>query len=218
MGSPHTNCEEIHQFQWICLWSMIHGGVLTAGEWKKMVCLSPKCVIAIDRGCLQKIQIIQAVGNFVSQKPVPSFRIKLNAALDSSVTPLGEVSSLSHLICCRLMDYPVHLCATRVMAFSDFQRQFNCLEICNLTPDILTSHKVKKWDLTLFNGQWRWGSSAGGCQNYQSKDLTKWALSEIPSKTFKNCLWTGGGFGGEKRAWKCNNICGIWTVIKSLGV
>ncbi|NXX25078.1 CAN8 protein, partial [Nicator chloris] len=54
------------------------------------------------------------------------------------------------------------------MAFSDFQKQFSRLEICNLTPDTLTSNKVNKWDLTLFNGQWRRGSSAGGCQNYQA--------------------------------------------------
>ncbi|XP_009993062.1 PREDICTED: calpain-8 [Chaetura pelagica] len=54
------------------------------------------------------------------------------------------------------------------MAFSDFQRQFTRLEICNLTPDTLTSNKVNKWDLTLFNGQWRRGSTAGGCQNYQA--------------------------------------------------
>ncbi|KAM6289262.1 calpain-8-like, partial [Aegotheles albertisi] len=54
------------------------------------------------------------------------------------------------------------------MAFSDFQRQFTRLEICNLTPDTLTNSKVNKWDLTLFNGQWRRGSTAGGCQNYQA--------------------------------------------------
>ncbi|NWI39238.1 CAN8 protein, partial [Picathartes gymnocephalus] len=54
------------------------------------------------------------------------------------------------------------------MAFLDFQRQFSRLEICNLTPDTLTSNKVNKWDLTLFNGQWRRGSTAGGCQNYQA--------------------------------------------------
>uniref|UniRef100_A0A8C8AV10 Calpain 8 n=1 Tax=Otus sunia TaxID=257818 RepID=A0A8C8AV10_9STRI len=54
------------------------------------------------------------------------------------------------------------------MAFSDFQRQFTRLEICNLTPDTLTRNEVNKWDLTLFNGQWRRGSSAGGCQNYQA--------------------------------------------------
>uniref|UniRef100_A0A8B9RV30 Calpain 8 n=1 Tax=Accipiter nisus TaxID=211598 RepID=A0A8B9RV30_9AVES len=56
------------------------------------------------------------------------------------------------------------------MAFSDFQRQFTRLEICNLTPDTLTSNEVNKWDLTLFNGQWRRGSTAGGCQNYQGGD------------------------------------------------
>ncbi|XP_064020638.1 calpain-8 [Pogoniulus pusillus] len=54
------------------------------------------------------------------------------------------------------------------MAFSDFQRQFTRLEICNLTPDTLTSNEVNKWNLTLFNGQWRRGSTAGGCQNYQA--------------------------------------------------
>ncbi|NXK47062.1 CAN8 protein, partial [Chauna torquata] len=52
------------------------------------------------------------------------------------------------------------------MTFSDFQRQFTRLEICNLTPDTLTSDQVNKWDLTMFNGQWRRGSTAGGCQNY----------------------------------------------------
>uniref|UniRef100_A0A8V0Z3Y1 calpain-2 n=1 Tax=Gallus gallus TaxID=9031 RepID=A0A8V0Z3Y1_CHICK len=52
------------------------------------------------------------------------------------------------------------------MAFSDFQRQFTRLEICNLTPDTLTSNQVNKWDLTMFNGQWIRGSTAGGCQNY----------------------------------------------------
>ncbi|NXS96532.1 CAN8 protein, partial [Jacana jacana] len=54
------------------------------------------------------------------------------------------------------------------MAFSDFQRQFTRLEICSLTPDTLTSNEVNKWNLTLFNGQWRRGSTAGGCQNYQA--------------------------------------------------
>ncbi|NWV88099.1 CAN8 protein, partial [Machaerirhynchus nigripectus] len=54
------------------------------------------------------------------------------------------------------------------MAFSDFQRQFSRLEICNLTPDTLSSNEINKWDLTLFSGQWRRGSTAGGCQNYQA--------------------------------------------------
>uniref|UniRef100_A0A8C0IYZ9 Calpain catalytic domain-containing protein n=1 Tax=Chelonoidis abingdonii TaxID=106734 RepID=A0A8C0IYZ9_CHEAB len=63
------------------------------------------------------------------------------------------------------------------MAFSDFQRQFTRLEICNLTPDTLTSDKVHKWGLTLFNGLWRRGSTAGGCQNYPGKDPGETSIS-----------------------------------------
>ncbi|OXB68319.1 hypothetical protein ASZ78_015259 [Callipepla squamata] len=66
------------------------------------------------------------------------------------------------------------------MAFSDFQRQFTRLEICNLTPDTVTSNQVKKWDLTMFNGQWIRGSTAGGCQNYPA---TYWINPQ-----FKICL------------------------------
>ncbi|XP_064133024.1 calpain-8 [Loxodonta africana] len=52
------------------------------------------------------------------------------------------------------------------MSFSDFLRQFSRLEICNLSPDSLTSEEVHKWNLALFNGRWVRGSTAGGCQNY----------------------------------------------------
>ncbi|XP_006276698.1 calpain-8 [Alligator mississippiensis] len=52
------------------------------------------------------------------------------------------------------------------MAFSDFKSQFTRLEICNLSPDTLTSKEVHKWGLTLFSGHWMRGSTAGGCQNY----------------------------------------------------
>ncbi|EMP24559.1 Calpain-8 [Chelonia mydas] len=65
------------------------------------------------------------------------------------------------------------------MAFSDFQRQFTRLEICNLTPDTLTSDKVHKWGLTLFSGQWRRGSTAGGCQNYP---VTYWTNPQFKIK------------------------------------
>ncbi|POI24563.1 hypothetical protein CIB84_011686, partial [Bambusicola thoracicus] len=71
------------------------------------------------------------------------------------------------------------------MAFSDFQRQFTRLEICNLTPDTLTSNQVNKWDLTMFNGQWIRGSTAGGCQNYPGGDPAKWPFGEINNKTTK---------------------------------
>ncbi|KAJ7341037.1 hypothetical protein JRQ81_004703 [Phrynocephalus forsythii] len=52
------------------------------------------------------------------------------------------------------------------MSFADFQKQFTRLDICSLTPDALTSDHLHKWSMTLFNGSWRRGSTAGGCQNY----------------------------------------------------
>uniref|UniRef100_A0A8C9TH04 Calpain-2 catalytic subunit-like n=1 Tax=Scleropages formosus TaxID=113540 RepID=A0A8C9TH04_SCLFO len=52
------------------------------------------------------------------------------------------------------------------MAYSDFIKQFSTLEICNLTPDTLTSDEVAYWSYYQFNGQWRVGSTAGGCRNH----------------------------------------------------
>jgi len=52
------------------------------------------------------------------------------------------------------------------MSFSDFLRHYSRLEICNLTPDTLTSESYKKWKLTKMDGNWRRGSTAGGCRNY----------------------------------------------------
>ncbi|XP_036309322.1 calpain-2 catalytic subunit [Pipistrellus kuhlii] len=52
------------------------------------------------------------------------------------------------------------------MSFGDFLRQYSRLEICNLTPDTLTADSYKKWKLTKMDGNWRRGSTAGGCRNY----------------------------------------------------
>uniref|UniRef100_A0A8B9WZX0 Calpain-2 catalytic subunit n=4 Tax=Bovidae TaxID=9895 RepID=A0A8B9WZX0_BOSMU len=52
------------------------------------------------------------------------------------------------------------------MSFNDFLRHYSRLEICNLTPDTLTSDTYKKWKLTKMDGNWRRGSTAGGCRNY----------------------------------------------------
>ncbi|KAM7385786.1 hypothetical protein PAMP_001843 [Pampus punctatissimus] len=54
------------------------------------------------------------------------------------------------------------------MSFSDFLAQYSRLEICNLTPDALSSDEYKKWALSEFEDTWRRGVSAGGCRNYQN--------------------------------------------------
>ncbi|KAM4042639.1 calpain-8-like [Anomaloglossus baeobatrachus] len=52
------------------------------------------------------------------------------------------------------------------MAYTDWVEQYSRLEICNLTPDTLSGNDQQKWNITLFNGSWIRGSTAGGCQNY----------------------------------------------------
>ncbi|MEE6509415.1 hypothetical protein FKM82_025996 [Ascaphus truei] len=52
------------------------------------------------------------------------------------------------------------------MSFTDFLRHYSRLEICNLSPDTLTSDKYKKWSLVKVDGTWRRGSTAGGCRNF----------------------------------------------------
>ncbi|XP_041034615.1 calpain-2 catalytic subunit-like [Carcharodon carcharias] len=52
------------------------------------------------------------------------------------------------------------------MSFNEFLQNFSRVEICNLTPDTLSSEEVNKWSMMIYNGSWRSGSTAGGCRNY----------------------------------------------------
>ncbi|XP_076028220.1 calpain-8 [Genypterus blacodes] len=52
------------------------------------------------------------------------------------------------------------------MSYSEFLTQFSRLEICNLTPDTMTSNRAGRWNYYNFEGTWRVGSTAGGCRNY----------------------------------------------------
>lgn len=56
------------------------------------------------------------------------------------------------------------------MSFQDFLRYFDRIEICNLTPDCLSEDQLsrgkKRWEMSLFEGEWTPGVTAGGCRNY----------------------------------------------------
>uniref|UniRef100_A0A8C1WT53 Calpain-2 catalytic subunit n=1 Tax=Cyprinus carpio TaxID=7962 RepID=A0A8C1WT53_CYPCA len=52
------------------------------------------------------------------------------------------------------------------MSFSDFLQNYSRVEICNLTPDALSDDSINKWALSNFDGNWRKGTTAGGCRNY----------------------------------------------------
>nr|XP_021324020.1 calpain-3-like isoform X1 [Danio rerio] len=52
------------------------------------------------------------------------------------------------------------------MCFEEFQKNFTKLEICNLTPDTLEDDQMFKWNVTVHEGRWVKGCSAGGCRNF----------------------------------------------------
>ncbi|XP_071765087.1 calpain-9 [Centroberyx gerrardi] len=52
------------------------------------------------------------------------------------------------------------------MEFEDFKANYDKTEICNRTPDSLTDNVKRHWEVSLFEGNWIRGSTAGGCRNY----------------------------------------------------
>uniref|UniRef100_A0A8B9J266 Calpain 9 n=1 Tax=Amazona collaria TaxID=241587 RepID=A0A8B9J266_9PSIT len=52
------------------------------------------------------------------------------------------------------------------MKFEDFKVHFDKVEICNLTPDALDDSTAHKWEVTIHQGSWVRGSTAGGCRNF----------------------------------------------------
>ncbi|CAO2609423.1 Capn9, partial [Lemmus lemmus] len=66
------------------------------------------------------------------------------------------------------------------MAFEDFKAHFDKVEICNLTPDALEDSALHKWEVTVHQGSWVRGSTAGGCRNF----LGRWPL--CPSASYSS--------------------------------
>ncbi|XP_076262773.1 calpain-A-like isoform X1 [Rhynchophorus ferrugineus] len=57
------------------------------------------------------------------------------------------------------------------MSYKDFAKYFSRLEICNLNPDSLSEEELlegnkKKWEMSVFEGEWVRGTTAGGCRNF----------------------------------------------------
>ncbi|XP_058149997.1 calpain-3 isoform X4 [Dasypus novemcinctus] len=52
------------------------------------------------------------------------------------------------------------------MSYDDFIHHFTKLEICNLTADALESDKLQAWTVSVNEGRWVRGCSAGGCRNF----------------------------------------------------
>uniref|UniRef100_A0A3Q3XLC8 Uncharacterized protein n=1 Tax=Mola mola TaxID=94237 RepID=A0A3Q3XLC8_MOLML len=64
------------------------------------------------------------------------------------------------------------------MEFEDFKRNYDRVEICNMTPDSLTDDTKRHWEVNMFEGNWIRGSTAGGCRNY----ITFWTNPQIKLK------------------------------------
>uniref|UniRef100_A0A3P9QDU4 Calpain 9 n=1 Tax=Poecilia reticulata TaxID=8081 RepID=A0A3P9QDU4_POERE len=52
------------------------------------------------------------------------------------------------------------------MEFEDFKRNYDKVEICNMSPDALEDDTKRHWEVNVFEGNWIRGSTAGGCRNY----------------------------------------------------
>ncbi|XP_037101317.1 calpain-3b isoform X2 [Syngnathus acus] len=69
------------------------------------------------------------------------------------------------------------------MSFDDFKKNYTKLEICNLTPDTLQGDERHSWNVSVNEGRWVRGSSAGGCRNFPD---TFWTNPQYHLQLYEN--------------------------------
>lgn len=93
-------------------------------------------------------------------------------------------------------------CLLLRMKFEDFKVHFDKVEICNLTPDALEDSTAHKWEVTIHQGSWVRGATAGGCRNFLGKYISVWKWEEGTLPTLSSVssernsvthLWVQGG-------------------------
>lgn len=123
-------------------------------------------------------------------------------------------------VVCLLAVLTVYLSPSLRMSFSDFLREFTRLEICNLTADALQNSQLKKWSSSLYQGEWRRGSTAGGCRNFPG---TVWGVEgrkegETVQKSLKGVIMRGekGRLGRLKDTSRNRIKCNFYSTFYSL--
>lgn len=73
------------------------------------------------------------------------------------------------------------------MSYDDFIYHFTKLEICNLTADALESDKLQTWTVSVNEGRWVRGCSAGGCRNFPGGRRSGWGrvrAEQVPGVSY----------------------------------
>lgn len=87
------------------------------------------------------------------------------------------------------------------MEFSDFKKNYDKVEICNMTPDDLTDDSKRQWAVSMFEGNWIRGSTAGGCRNFIGEKGTLTECSVRPFCRQKNPPFTSVGLQRADTFW-----------------